>query len=119
MSTADPQPPETMPTTQRRLRTTVHVPTGDGYGAAEIFGPGDEVPEWAARLISNPKAWDTWTEPDVNDVYLLAQNPSLVASDKLRYYAEHGDTATAHIARVELATRPDAPIPPAPGPKTT
>lgn len=39
----------------RRLRTFVHV--HDDAGRTAVFGPADEVPEWAAALIVNPKAW--------------------------------------------------------------
>lgn len=37
------------------LTTTVHVT--DDKGTAHVFGPADEVPEWAQALITNPKAW--------------------------------------------------------------
>jgi hypothetical protein len=37
------------------LKTHVHVT--DAEGAAHVFGPADEVPEWAQALITNPKAW--------------------------------------------------------------
>lgn len=38
-----------------KLRTHVHVT--DDSGAVHVFGPADEVPEWAQALITNPKAW--------------------------------------------------------------
>lgn len=41
-----------------RLATFVHVRNASGVHA--IFGPDDEVPEWAIALITNPAAW---TEP--------------------------------------------------------
>lgn len=37
------------------LKTNVHVT--DENGRAHVFGPADEVPEWAQALITNPKAW--------------------------------------------------------------
>lgn len=37
------------------LATNVHVT--DERGTAHVFGPADEVPEWAQSLITNPKAW--------------------------------------------------------------
>ncbi|MFJ5103174.1 hypothetical protein [Streptomyces sp. NPDC088554] len=37
------------------LKATVHVT--DESGSAHVFGPADEVPEWAQSLITNPKAW--------------------------------------------------------------
>lgn len=38
-----------------RLATHVHVP--DDAGVFHVFGPADEVPGWAAGLITNPAAW--------------------------------------------------------------
>ncbi|CAO0836165.1 hypothetical protein SMICM17S_07172 [Streptomyces microflavus] len=38
-----------------KLKTHVHVT--DDNGAVHVFGPADEVPEWAQALITNPKAW--------------------------------------------------------------
>ncbi|GGY88513.1 hypothetical protein GCM10010327_19040 [Streptomyces nitrosporeus] len=37
------------------LATNVHV--ADSAGVSHVFGPADEVPEWAQALITNPKAW--------------------------------------------------------------
>lgn len=37
------------------LATNVHMT--DESGSAHVFGPADEVPEWAQALITNPKAW--------------------------------------------------------------
>jgi hypothetical protein len=37
------------------LANNVHVTDADGV--AHVFGPADEVPEWAQALITNPKAW--------------------------------------------------------------
>lgn len=37
------------------LATNVHVMDADGV--SHVFGPADEVPEWAQVLITNPKAW--------------------------------------------------------------
>lgn len=38
-----------------RLNTTVHV--ADETGTYQVFGPGDELPEWAEKAITNPKVW--------------------------------------------------------------
>jgi hypothetical protein len=38
-----------------KLATYVHV--ADEHEAMHVFGPGDDLPEWAARKIFNPKAW--------------------------------------------------------------
>lgn len=38
-----------------RLRTHVHV--SDPRGDVHVFGPEDDVPDWAREAITNPKAW--------------------------------------------------------------
>lgn len=38
------------------LIENVHV--FDADGVAHVFGPGADVPDWAAKLITNPAAWD-------------------------------------------------------------
>lgn len=43
-----------------RLKTHVHVPVGLDW---VVYGPGDEVPDEHAALITNPKAWEDDTEP--------------------------------------------------------
>lgn len=42
------------------LITVVHVPDADG--TYHVFSPGDEVPAWAQKAITNPAVWD---EPPV------------------------------------------------------
>lgn len=39
-----------------RLATHVHVQ--DDQGQNHVFGPGDDVPDWAAKAITNPNAWE-------------------------------------------------------------
>lgn len=39
-----------------RLRTTVHVV--DNEGRTRAFGPGEELPDWAAEQITNPDVWE-------------------------------------------------------------
>lgn len=43
-----------------RLNTFVHVVSVDADGAqkAGTFGPADELPDWAAKAITNPDVWD-------------------------------------------------------------
>jgi hypothetical protein len=45
------------------LQSYVHV--ADEEGRHGVFGPGDDVPEWAAARITNPKAWKDGVLPDV------------------------------------------------------
>jgi hypothetical protein len=39
----------------KKLASTVHV--ADADGVVQVFGPGDDVPAWAEKAITNPKAW--------------------------------------------------------------
>lgn len=43
------------------LTTFVHVHDDDG--ASHVFGPGDSVPEWARKKITNPGVWDAPSVP--------------------------------------------------------
>jgi len=38
------------------LITYVHVSGPDGR--MHVFGPGDDVPDWATARITNPDVWD-------------------------------------------------------------
>lgn len=43
----------------RTLNTYVHaVGEHDGQSMSQVFGPGDEVPGWARKAITNPDVWD-------------------------------------------------------------
>ena len=45
----------------RNLTTYVHAVErlDDGsYGRQGMFGPGDDVPDWARAAITNPNVWD-------------------------------------------------------------
>lgn len=45
----------------RTLKTFVHV--HDQAGITHVFGPGDEVPQWAQDAITNPKVWAEQSAP--------------------------------------------------------
>lgn len=47
------------------LAAWVHMPDSDGTTVS--FGPGSTPPEWAARQITNPKAWTDGQVPNFND----------------------------------------------------
>ena len=40
-----------------KLKSFVHLL--DETGVNHAFGPGDDVPDWAAKKIVNPDAWDS------------------------------------------------------------
>lgn len=39
------------------LRYAVYLDDPENVGEAVCFVPGDEVPEWAAKQITNPNCW--------------------------------------------------------------
>lgn len=52
----------------RKLKTFVHVVERDEDGTqinAAMFGPGDAVPSWAEKAITNP---DVWADEDPGEV---------------------------------------------------
>lgn len=46
-----------------KLRAHVHVK--DSAGQIHVFGPDDEVPEWAQGEITHPMAWEGGELPTV------------------------------------------------------
>lgn len=53
------------------LRYAVYVDDPENVGETKLFVPGDEVPEWAAKQITNPNCWVDGKlpgdEPDKSD----------------------------------------------------
>ncbi len=47
------------------LAAWVHMPDSDGTTVS--FGPGSTPPEWAARQITNPKAWTDGQVPNFDE----------------------------------------------------
>lgn len=45
-----------------KLNTNVHV--ADADGTYHVFGPADDLPEWAVKAIDNPKVWADEPEPE-------------------------------------------------------
>lgn len=51
----------------KKLNTFVHafeVTDDGGPGRSQMFGPDDKVPEWARKVITNPKVWVGDDEPE-------------------------------------------------------
>lgn len=44
-----------------------HVSLRDETGNVVSFGPGDTVPEWARKRITNPAVWEDGEAPDSPD----------------------------------------------------
>ena len=87
-----------------RLRYTVYVPREDGSTAA--FGPGDEVPGWARKLITNPIAWEVApdSEEDGDDSESKVVIPAGEPDDSWKS-AELKAYAAAHDIALGKATR--------------
>lgn len=53
------------------LRYAVYLDDPENVGQSVVFVPGDEVPEWAAKQITNPNCWVggklPGDEPDKSD----------------------------------------------------
>jgi hypothetical protein len=83
----------------RRLNTFVYVPDKDGVPVG--FGPADDVPDWAAELITNPDVWASDDEPGPT----VAELPT---ADPIERLAEAGATAEElEVIRSMLAALTD------------
>lgn len=60
------------------LRAYVCVEGPDGMAQ---FGPGDTVPEWAQKQITNPKAWVEPPEPPVAEPKRRGRPPKAASAD--------------------------------------
>lgn len=63
-----------------------YVAVRDRLGNVQSFGPGDEVPGWAAEQITNPNVWEGGEAPDGDGPPPKAGKGS--GEDKWRAYAE-------------------------------
>lgn len=63
------------------LKYTVYLTADDG--STKAFGPGNTVPDWARKRITNPNAWEDDPDDDLDDV----APPAVVAAQAagLRY----------------------------------
>jgi hypothetical protein len=86
-----------------RLKTFVHVT--DKQGASHVFGPSDDVPDWAAERITNPKAWDGEAPAKAADVDPNTPPPRAGKGSSKEAWAKF---AAAHDVKLENdATRED------------
>jgi len=60
----------------KRLARYVHVT--DDKGEQHVFGPDDDVPGWAAKVITNPAAWG---DDSYEDAPLAPPTPSSTSGD--------------------------------------
>jgi hypothetical protein len=83
----------------RRLNAFVYVPDKDGVPVG--FGPADDVPDWAAELITNPDVWAPDDEPGPT----VAELPT---ADPIERLGEAGATAEElEVIRSMLAALTD------------
>jgi hypothetical protein len=97
----------------KKLNTFVHafeVTEDGGPGRSQQFGPDDEVPDWARKVITNPKVWvgeDEPESPDEPEPPRHGKGSGLEAwrsyADKLGVELEDGMTRDDVIAAVDLA----------------
>lgn len=86
-----------------RLATYVHVTDEDGQ--SHVFGPSDEVPAWAAKRITNKKAWAEAPETDDGEPSNGEPPRSGRGSGRdawAAYAAEHGAEAPEGASREEI-----------------
>lgn len=97
----------------KQLAVRVFVP--DEHGEMQAFGPGDDVPAWAVKQITNPAAWgddadevgfgpggeapgETGTEPDGDS----APDYSKLKKDELEAEVEKRNGARDEGDRIEV-----------------
>jgi uncharacterized membrane protein len=88
-----------------------YVPVSDSGGKSHLFGPGDEIPEWAVALITNPEVWVAETEESAKAKADAEQAAAAAAA------AAEADAAAAAKAKADAANKLS--IPPKGGPKAT
>jgi hypothetical protein len=73
----------------RTLNTYVHaVGQVDGQAMSQTFGPGEKVPEWARKAITNPKVWDGEDDVPAEEAPAVLERPAGNASrEKWAAYA--------------------------------
>jgi hypothetical protein len=68
-----------------------HVALFDDKGNLAQFGPGDDIPEWARKKITNPNVWDGDVDTAETDGDAAASPPPKAGKgsgeDKWRAYA--------------------------------
>jgi hypothetical protein len=70
----------------RKLTTFVHAvevdDKGQQTGKSGTFGPGDELPDWAAKSITNPDVWDSPEETGDQPAPRGRRTPGKTDTDK-------------------------------------
>lgn len=83
------------------LIENVHV--FDIDGVVHVFGPGDEVPTWAAKLITNPAAWDEMPELPDEEIEIPARGGAGSGAGAWAAYAKaKGFDVPADASREEI-----------------
>jgi hypothetical protein len=75
----------------RKLNTYVHAHAvnDDGSVQSQVFGPGDTLPDWARKAITNPKVWDGEDDEPVEETPAVLERPAGNASrEKWAAYAQ-------------------------------
>lgn len=91
-----------------------HVAVQDDDGKTHSFGPGDSVPDWAARQITNPNAWSDAEVPfPAEDQPSESEELAALKADNARLRAEN----TRLTEELEQLTAPPAPADGGPPPR--
>ncbi len=93
------------------MRLNCHVPVTDELLRVHVFGPDDEVPEWALKKITNPNVWATQPKKAAPSEVVLEVPPRHgrgSSASAWRAYAERTTAAEGmHIEIPEDASRDD------------
>lgn len=84
-----------------------HVHVADDTGKMHVFGPDDQVPDWAAGKITNPDAWKSGKAPTVK------RSGDAAELEQLRLRLAESEAAR-QAAEEQLAAAGGAKTPPPP-----
>lgn len=91
----------------RTLNTNVHA-VGEN-GESQVFGPGDVLPEWARKAITNPKVWDGEDDEPAVSTPAVLERPAGNASreDWAAYATQEGVELEPDMKRDDIKAAVD------------
>lgn len=91
----------------RTLNTYVHA-VGEN-GESQVFGPGDVVPGWARKAITNPKVWDGEDDEPAVSTPVVLERPAGNASreDWAAYATQEGVELDPDMKRDDIKAAVD------------
>lgn len=95
----------------RKLNANVHAVATDKDGnlLSQVFGPGDEVPAWARKAITNPDVWDGESDEEFEDPRASLERPAGNASreDWAAYAEQEGVELEPDMKRDDIKAAVD------------